>query len=69
MAGHNVMLVANEDGHNIATMLKTYAAWTKGATEADVELIKRAMERSPVPPSLKPSPGAPRFVGFGGIRP
>jgi integrase len=55
MAGHNVMLVADEDGHSVATMLKTYAAWTKGATEADVELIKRAMEQSPLPPSLRPS--------------
>jgi hypothetical protein len=69
MAGHNVMLVAEEDGHSVATMLKTYAAWTKGATAADVEIIKRAMECAPLPPSLAPSPGAPRFSGFDGIRP
>lgn len=69
MAGHNIMLVAEEDGHSVTTMLKTYAAWTKGATAADVEIIKRAMRRSPLPPSLSPSPGAPRFTGFGGIRP
>jgi hypothetical protein len=33
--------VAEGDGHSVATMLKTYAAWTKGAIAADVELIKR----------------------------
>ena len=69
MAGHNIMLVAEEDGHSVATMLKTYAAWTKGATAADVEVIKHAMERSPLPPTLSPSPAAPRFAGLNGIRP
>jgi hypothetical protein len=63
------MLVAEEDGHSVATMLKTYAAWTRGATAADIEVIKRAMERAPLPPSLVPSPGTPRFSGFDGIRP
>lgn len=69
MVGHNVMLVAEEDGHSVATMLKTYAAWTKGATEVDVKIIKRAMTRSPLPPSLAPSPGSPRFGGFEGYVP
>ena len=44
--GHNVLLVAKEDGHSPRTVLMTYAAWTEGATETDVEAIRRAMERS-----------------------
>lgn len=28
-------------------MLTTYAAWTEGATDADVETIKRAMDQRP----------------------
>ncbi len=49
MIGTNILLVAEEDGHSVQTMLSTYAAWTKGATEADIETIRRAMERSPEP--------------------
>jgi integrase len=49
MASDNILLVAKEDGHSVQTMLDTYAAWTEGATAADVELIKRARERSPEP--------------------
>lgn len=47
MTGKNILKLAEEDGHSVQTMLSTYAAWTKGATEADVETIKAAMERSP----------------------
>ncbi|MGQ0637633.1 MAG: Arm DNA-binding domain-containing protein [Planctomycetaceae bacterium] len=47
MAGHNVLLVAKEDGHSVHTMLTTYAAWTDGATEADLEAIRAAMQQSP----------------------
>jgi integrase len=54
MIGANVLLVAQEDGHSVQTMLSTYAAWTKGATDADVEQIKQAMERSPEP--IYPAP-------------
>ena len=43
MVGHNRLLVALEDGHSVATMERTYAAWTKGAKPEDVELIKVAM--------------------------
>src|SRR5690606_11836104 len=46
MVGHNVLLVAKEDGHSPHTMLTSYAAWTEGATETDVEAIRRALERS-----------------------
>jgi len=47
MIGHNRLLVAMEDGHSVATMERTYAAWTKGAKPEDVELIKAAMAGSP----------------------
>ena len=47
MIGHNRLLVAMEDGHSVATMERTYAAWTKGAKPEDVELIKAAMGGSP----------------------
>ena len=69
MVGHNVMLVADEVGHSVATMLKTYAAWTRGATAADIEVIKRAMDRSPLPPSWVPPARPPGFSGFDEIRP
>jgi hypothetical protein len=41
MAGGNALWVAKQHGHNIATMLRVYAAWAEGAT--DVEAIKRSM--------------------------
>jgi hypothetical protein len=47
MIGHNRLLVAYEDGHSVATMERTYAAWTKGAKPEDVELIKQAMAGRP----------------------
>jgi hypothetical protein len=56
MAGHNILLVAQEDGHSVHTMLTTYAAWTKGSTAADVETIKRAMLGSPMPSHVDTSP-------------
>jgi hypothetical protein len=63
MIGHNVLLVAEEDGHSVATMLSTYAAWTKGATETDLAAIKRAMERAPS--SSRIVVQTPRFSGDG----
>jgi hypothetical protein len=43
MLGKNVLWVAKQHGHSITTMLRTYAAWTDGAVEADVEAIERSM--------------------------
>src|SRR5688572_21216620 len=48
MIGKNPLLLAEEDGHSVHTMLTTYARWTKGAREADLETIRRAMARSPI---------------------
>jgi integrase len=59
MMGDNVLLVAQEDGHSVQTMLTTYAAWTKGATEADVAAIKRAITCSPTPLYKDASPSGP----------
>jgi hypothetical protein len=47
MSGANLLLVAKEDGHSTQTMLSTYAAWTEDATQADVEIVRKAMEHSP----------------------
>jgi len=43
MIGKNLLWVAEQHGHSAAVMLKTYAKWLKGSTDADVESIKRAM--------------------------
>jgi hypothetical protein len=43
----NPLLVAQEDGHSVETMLRTYAAWIKGAKSEDIERIKRAMASRP----------------------
>jgi hypothetical protein len=47
MVDKNVLWVAQQHGHSVATMLNTYAAWTEGAKEADIEMITRAMESRP----------------------
>ena len=47
MKGDNPLLVAQEDGHSVETMLRTYAAWIKGAKPEDVEGIKQAMTARP----------------------
>jgi len=48
MVGHNRLLVAQEDGHSVEVMERTYAAWIKGAKSADVKRIKAAMAGRPV---------------------
>ncbi len=47
MIGKNPLWVAKQHGHSVQTMLEVYAAWTEGATDEDVEAIKRAMQSSP----------------------
>lgn len=47
MAGHNVLRVAQEDGHSSATMFSTYAAWIKRTKDSDVEAIVAAVEHTP----------------------
>jgi hypothetical protein len=69
MTGKNILLVAQEDGHSVQTMLSTYAAWNKGATEEDVVWIRRALEWSPEPvyPVIQPDgrpPESPEFASY-----
>lgn len=48
MVGHNRLLVAHDDGHSVATMERTYAAWIRDAKPEDVERIKAAMASRPL---------------------
>jgi hypothetical protein len=47
MLGKNLLWVAEQRGHSVEVMLRMYAAWLEGATEADINAIKQAMERRP----------------------
>lgn len=40
--GKNLLWVAEQHGHSAAVMLKSYAKWMSGATEADIEKLGRA---------------------------
>jgi hypothetical protein len=64
--------VSKQHGHSVSTMLTTYATWTEGATDADVEGIKRVRDQRPraaqivlnATPANPPQP--PEFgTGFG----
>ena len=48
MLGKNLLWVAKQHGHSVEVMLRMYAAWLDGATEADIHAIKQAMERRPI---------------------
>jgi integrase len=48
MAGHNRLLVAQEDGHSVEIMERTYAAWIRGAKSADLKRIKAALAARPM---------------------
>jgi len=43
MLGKNLLWVAKQHGHSVEVMLRTYAAWIEGATDADIQ----AMDASP----------------------
>jgi len=47
MLGMNLLWVAKQHGHSVEVMLRMYAAWLDGATAADIQAIKQAMERRP----------------------
>jgi hypothetical protein len=47
MLGKNLLWVAKQHGHNVEVMLRMYAAWLEGATEADIYAIKNALEKTP----------------------
>jgi hypothetical protein len=45
MLGKNLLWVAKQHGHSVEAMLRMYAAWLDGATAADIQAIKQAMEK------------------------
>jgi hypothetical protein len=45
--GKNLLWVAKQHGHSVEVMLRMYAAWLDGATEADIHAIKKAMGKRP----------------------
>ena len=47
MLGKNLLWVAKQHGHSVEVMLRMYAAWLEGATEADIHAIKQAIEMRP----------------------
>jgi hypothetical protein len=47
MLGRNLLWVAKQHGHSVEVMLRMYAAWLDGATAADIQAIKQAMEKRP----------------------
>ncbi len=47
MLGKNLLWVAKQHGHSVEVMLRMYAAWIEGATDADIQAIKLAMDASP----------------------
>jgi len=48
MLGKNLLWVAKQHGHSVEVMLRMYAAWLEGATDADIYSIKQAMEKTPL---------------------
>lgn len=38
-----------QHGHSVQTMLSTYTAWTEGAKDEDIEVIRAAMGSCPMP--------------------
>src|SRR5258707_9490720 len=47
MLGRNLLWVAKQHGHSVEVMLRMCAAWLDGATAADIQAIKQAMEKRP----------------------
>ena len=45
MIGKPPLWVSRQHGHSLTTMFRTYAAWVRGATVADVAMIQSAMNR------------------------
>ena len=47
MLGKKLLWVAKQHGHSVEVMLRMYAAWLEGATDADIHAIKKSMEKKP----------------------
>ena len=48
MLGKKLLWVAKQHGHRIEVMLRMYAAWLDGATEADIHAIKKRWKKDPM---------------------
>jgi hypothetical protein len=46
MLGKNLLWVAKQHGHSVEVMLRMYAAWLEGSTDADIHAIKKSMEKT-----------------------
>jgi hypothetical protein len=69
MLGKNLLWVAKQHGHSVEVMLRMYAAWLDGATAADIQAIKQAMEKRPAARAAIPdSRAAISAVNFASIR-
>ena len=68
IVGRNLLWVARQHGHSVATMLSVYAAWVEGAGDADVIAIREAMNATrcggdglhALPRTRRPAPRPPR---------
>jgi hypothetical protein len=47
MLGKNLLWVARQHGHSVEVMLRMYAAWIEGATDADIQATEQAMDAGP----------------------
>jgi integrase len=66
MIGSSPLWVSKQHGHGIATMFRAYTAWTEGAPESEIKLIKKAMGiRAPRGP-LRPTAHRGDSEGTGG---
>ena len=67
MIGKNPLWVAKQHGHSLSTMLRVYAAWAEDTVEADVEAIRRSINRharlKPMGACQGTSPCMPRPAG------
>jgi integrase len=54
MLGKNLLWVAKQHGHSVEVMLRMYASWLDGATAADIQATKQAMEKRPAARAATP---------------
>jgi hypothetical protein len=55
MIGKSPLWVSKQHGHRPETMFRAYAAWTEGAPESEVAVIRAAMGLEDQPQSIKRS--------------
>lgn len=68
MIGKSPLWVSKQHGHRPETMFRAYAAWTEGAPESEVVLIREAMglNDQPRPKKKNIRPVAAERVGTNG---